>query len=225
VVHVSRLAMIAVVGGLVVAPIVPVVRVADAGPKAGRIVRIERPRTGSSGVPRLCRLNDATSAICWARPPTRGEIGWVVGPDARGPGNRGQIAVGEVTEVGGSCSSPTYWEFKIEPMDANLKDVDSWATWVLFDLDLGSGAKSVEPSVVKDPPDDQNSPWVAVDRGRGDAGDGGADFVVTAYSCDEHGSPNPSTANGYCIDYWYRPANRWSLLRRDVAVPASTCRP
>jgi len=48
---------------------------------------------------------------------------------------------------------------------------------------------------------------------------------VTAYPCDEHGNPNSSSANGYCIDYWLRPANRWSLLRRDVAVPSATCRP
>jgi hypothetical protein len=217
-VHVKSIALIVAAVGLV--------HVADAGPKAGRIVRVERPRTGATGVPRMCRLDNAgTSATCWAKPPVRGELGWVIGTDARGAGNRGQVAVTDVREIDGGCSQAPYWEVTIDPLGANLKDIDSWATWLMFDLDVSSTAKSVETSAVKDPPDDRNSPWVAIDTGRGNTNSGDADFVVTAYPCDEHGNPNSSSANGYCIDYWFRPANRWSLLRRDVAVPNSTCRP
>jgi len=145
VVHVNRLAVLAVALGMT--------QVADAGPKAGRIGRVERPRTGASGLPRMCRLdNSATTATCWAKPPVRGELGWVIGTDARGPGNRGQVSVTDVREIDGGCSQATYWEITVDPLGANLKDIDSWATWLMFDLDVGSAAKSVDTSAVKDPP-------------------------------------------------------------------------
>jgi hypothetical protein len=220
VVHVSRAAAVAAV--LAVMP----ATAADAGPRAGKIVRIERPRSGASGTPRICRLNSPTEAICWGRAPIQGEMGWVVGPDTRGqPGNRGQIQVGKVTPSAESCSSPVYWDFEVLPLEANMKDVESWSTWILFDIDVGPHARSLDTGALKDSPDPRNSPWFAIDRGRRDDADADADVIVTAYQCDEHGSQTNGSSPGYCIDYWFRPGNRWSMARRDIAVPSPTCKP
>jgi len=204
---------------------VPATPRASAGPRKGRIVRVERPRTGARGLPRVCRLSDPSAGMCWGRPPIKGETAWVIGPESNGhPGNRGQIMIGEVTETQDSCSMPKYWTFALEPMQADLADLESWQTWVLVDLEVGPHARTVEPSAARSP-DDKNSPWLAIDRGNGE-GDGEADFVVTAFQCDGSGSQiNGGATNGYCLDYWIRGGGRWSQARRDVVVPEANCRP
>jgi hypothetical protein len=219
VVHVTRaLALASVV--VVAAPLV-----ATAGPRAGHIVRVERPRSGARGTPRLCRLNDVASAICWGRPPVKGEVGWLVGPEANGhPGNRGSVILGEVTASADSCASARYWTVQLDATGADTKDLDSWSTLLVLDIDVGSGAKALEAGMVKDAPDPQHSPSFALARGRAGDDSVDADVVVTAYACDEHGQPAPDASAGYCLDYWFR-AGRWTMVRRDVAVPSSSCTP
>jgi hypothetical protein len=223
VVHVTRAFALALAAVLVVSLAPP--RAAQAGPRAGHIVRVERPRTGARGTPRICRLNDAASAICWGRPPIKGEIGWLVGPAANGhAGNRGQATVGEVTASPDSCTSTVYWNVVLDTSGADLADLDTWSTLLVLDIDVGAGGKAVDISTIKDSPDPQHSPSFALARGRlDDAGDT-ADIVVTAYSCDAQGQPVPDGSPGYCLDYWFR-ASRWTMVRRDVAAPSTSCTP
>lgn len=199
---------------------------ADAGPRKGKVVRVERPRTGARGTPRICRLSDPGKGMCWGRAPIKGELGFVVGPEGRGqPGNRGQIQVGEVTEAQDGCSMPKYWMFDLEPMSSNLVDLEPWSTWVVLDVDVTSNAKVLEPSAVKSP-DDANPAWLAIDRGRGGDGESAADFLVTAFGCDSTGSPvGAGGGNGYCIEYWVRGTGQWSKIRRDIVVPDASCVP
>lgn len=222
-VHVTRAVALASV--LVLFAAVDALRVATAGPRAGHIVRVERPRSGARGTPRLCRLNDVASAICWGRPPVQGEVGWLVGPEANGhAGNRGSVILGEVTASADSCTSTRYWTVQIDATGADTKDLDSWSTLLVLDIDVASGAKAVEVGMVKDTPDPQHSPSFALSRGRAGDDSEGADVVVTAYACDEHGQPAADSSPGYCLDYWFR-ATRWTMVRRDVAVPSSSCTP
>jgi hypothetical protein len=197
---------------------------ATAGPRRGHIVRVERPRSGARGTPRLCRLNDVASAICWGRPPIKGEVGWLVGPETSGhPGNRGQAVVGEVSG-NDTCTSTRYWTVVLDTTGADTKDLDTWSTLLVLDVDVGPGAKAVDVGMIKDSPDPQHSPSFALSRSKGGDDSVDADVVVTAYTCDARGQPVNDGSPGYCLDYWFR-ATRWTMVRRDVAVPSSSCTP
>lgn len=198
---------------------------AAAGPHRGRIVRVERPRTGGSGLVRVCRMNDPGSATCWGRPPVKEELAWVVGPETQGhKANRGQVRIKDVTASDLGCSVATNWTVALDAADADLGDLDAWQYWLVLDVDMGPEARSVDTGQVKSP-DERQTPWIAINRGRGeaDSGSSDADFVVTAYSCDQNGLMSQGSTSGYCLDYFLRSSGRWSLLRHDTVVPDASC--
>jgi hypothetical protein len=167
----------------------------DAGPRRGKVVRVERPRTGARGTPRICQLKEGTSGMCWGKAPVVGESAWVI--DAQKL--RGQIRISKVEPSDAACAVPQYWSFEYESQDADLDGIEPYSTWALVDVDLSPRARVVDPQSVK-APDDQDSAWLAVDRGRGEGtGTANADFMVVAFSCNEDGlkQSNGGYGSGY----------------------------
>jgi len=187
---------------------------ADAGPRKGKIVRVERPRSGARGTPRICQLREGDGiGMCWGRPPQVGEAAVVVDPDR----NRGQIRVTEVTPSDEGCQLPQSWTFKFDRLDADLQNVEPWKTWALIDVDLGPNAHVIDSQEIKAPDDPNATAWLAV--GRGHAADDGAEFMVVAYQCDENGQKQVTGAyTGYCLDYWTQAGGRWTQMRRDIVA-------
>jgi len=190
----------------------------EAGPgKHGRIVRVERPRTGSHGTPRVCQLSDTKSGTCYGKGPTEGETAWLIDNQK----NRGQIRITKVTASTPNCTNPQFWSFELEPLDADLKDIEPYRSYVLLDIDAGSEARVIDTSRLTAP--DGSSPWLALDRGRGVAsgGDDAADVMVTAYGCDSAGQRITSGGyggNGYCLDYFFLSGGHWDMSRHDVVT-------
>jgi hypothetical protein len=190
----------------------------DAGPrgKAGKIVRVERPRTGARGTPRMCQLLDVHSGRCYGKGPTVGEVGWVVGSQQ----NYGTIRITNVEPSEPSCATPQFYTFELEAIDGSLDGAEPYGSYVLLDVDVTSNARVVEPSRVRGP--DGESPWMAIDRTGSADSDNPADLIVTAFACDEQGQKYPPGQygnGGYCMDYHTSIGSRWELARRDVVAP------
>jgi hypothetical protein len=191
-----------------------------AGPRAGKsgkIVRVERPRTGARGTPRICQMIDVKAGRCYGKAPVAGEIGWVVGSQK----NHGTVRIGKVEPSDTNCPTPQFWSFEIEEVDASLAGLEPYGSYILIDVDVTASARVVEPSRVKGP-DNGESPWIAIDRSGSTSSDNPADMIVTAFACDEQGQryPNGGYSNGgYCMDYYtHGGGSRWDLIRRDVVI-------
>ena len=198
-----------------VAPSAP----SEAGPKAGKIVRVERPRTGSHGTPRMCQLYDTRSGRCYGKGPTVGEIASLVSTQD----HHGQVRITKVDASEPNCATPQFYSFEFETIDARLDGVEPYGIYVLLDVDVTSNARVVEPGRVRGP--DGESPWMALDRSGSADSDNPADLIVTAFACDEQGQKYPSGQygnGGYCMDYYTSIGARWELARRDIVTP---CRP
>ena len=208
--------MLGAVRLVVLAIVIVVASPAEAGPRRGKVVRVERPRTGSRGTPRICQLKEGTTGMCWGKAPVVGESAWVI--DAQKM--RGTIRITKVEPSDAGCAVPQYWGMEYEAIDADLDGIEPYSPWALVDVDLSPRARVVDPQSVKTP-DDQDQAWLAIDRGRGDVtSDATADFMVVAFSCAEDGLKQTSGGygTGYCLDYWVQISGRWSQVRRDVVV-------
>jgi hypothetical protein len=204
--------------------VVAVPPLAGAGPKKrGKIVRIERTRNAARGTARVCRLLDVNMAICWGKPPVRGESAALLSPGTNGrEGNRGKVTINEVTEED-ACSTSRNWRATLDTSGADMVDLETWQTWVVLDVDLGPSARVTELSADGPEMSTYETSMLAIDRGRhGSASP--PDFVVGVYSCDQDGQSNPSGAtNGYCMQYYASDGGHWTQLRKDVVVPDGTC--
>lgn len=205
---------------VVVVPTAPSVAGPHGG-KAGRIVRVERPRTGARGTPRICQLTDVKAGQCYGKGPIEGETAWLI-DNTR---NRGQVRVGKVQPSTPNCATPQYWSFDVDTLDADIKDIEPYRTYLVLDIDTGSAGHVVDTSRLTAP--DGQSPWLAMDRGRGlgGYGDDAADVMVTAYSCDANGAKIVNGGyggNGYCLEYYLLSGGHWDMARRDVVT---NCQP
>jgi hypothetical protein len=204
------------------------------GKRSGRVVRIERPRSGGGGTPRVCQLAyDASypqtnQGMCWGQGVEEGEEAAVV--DFTGV--RGRIRVSAVTPP--SCNSGSYsmWMFNFERIEGNLEALPSGVyngnLFGLFDVPGQTGMLRGMDATQLRPPSSTGveAGWVALDRD----GDASEDFLVDYYQCDDAGAPvqasygyggNPSP-HGLCMDYWARDGGSWRRLRQDIAT---TCNP
>ena len=194
---------------------------ADAGPRrGGKVVRVERARTGPRGVPRACQiLAERGTGNCWGRGPVKGEHAVVVD----GNGYHGVIEIREVTERNdNSCGTPQFWEYRFDVVEGDLKGTQDYGTWALIDVDVTPRIKMLDPGSIKSPSGkDGEQPYAVFDRdGNGDGTDSGngADFAVVAFPCQpDTGAPMRVAQAGYCMDYWMQPrGGQWALARRDV---------
>ena len=189
-----------------------VVAPADAAPRRGKVVRVERARTGPRGVPRTCQVRvEDGNGHCWGRAPVKGETAVVVDPNGR----HGTIQVREVTaRDDGNCAIPSFWEFQFDLLEGDLKGTQPYQTWALIDVDVTPAVKMLEPSSMRSPSgNDGEQPFAVFDRD----GNADPDFAVVAYACDADGKLVRNGQPGYCMDYWIQPrGSRWTLARRDI---------
>jgi hypothetical protein len=194
---------------------------ADGWARPGRIVRVERPRTGSKGSLRVCQYNGDVNVMCFGAPPRAGESGTLVTEAQSGAisGVRGTVKVKLVEPsnpgVGGTTSpcAAGLWRAELEPDGARVDGYTS-NTWVVFDGALGAEARLVQPPQELPAKVPGETAPVTIDRD----GDNIADYLVTWYQSDT----NVSGSTRYTVDFWqgehrrHDDEVRWRRLRQDV---------
>jgi hypothetical protein len=196
----------------------------DAGPrkgKAGKVVRVERPRLGARGFPRICQIGGTTgnlsTAICYGAPKVD-DIGSLL--DGEGVNN-----TVKVIKVDGDPKQCLNVEVTLESAGAKDRRDRSWSTIVVFDIPLDLKARRLDESAQRSPsgkPNEQS--WQVLDAD----GDGAPDHVLTVYPCDG-GAMSPMSE--LCFDYWRYETKtdqtsgkrtEWAKLRQDRGA---LCRP
>jgi len=200
---------------VLLALILAIVPPAAAGPRRGKIVRVERPRTGARGVPRLCQFVPSDiSASCFGQPPAVGETGTLLA--STGIVSDVRVKVVEPLNPGGAAFAACtegLWRLEVELADVrtDLRDA-GYGAFVVFDVGLSQGARIADsppaplPSGLAD-----EQPVVAISRDGRDA----ADFVVTWRPCPGMGTKTTNSAT-YCVDFWAETGSSWSKLRGDT---------
>jgi hypothetical protein len=192
---------------------------ADAGPRPGKIVRVERPRTGSRGVPRICQLNPGdNSASCFGLPPVVGEIANVVGNE----GIVGSVRITKVEEqaassgLRASCTQGLWraeTELTVNP-DLNLPNGVPYGSWILLDVQMLASGKLADPPPQLPGGQSGESAAVTVDKD----GDSAADFLVTWYPCNSSSAAVTGSSQTYCVDYWHAAVSQWTKTRQDLVT-------
>lgn len=210
-------AVVLVVASVGVAPCSHLARAgggADGGAgKAGRIVRVERPRRQGGQSPRVCNVfpQSDMSTMCWGPPVRVGEEASVVSAT----GLVGRVRVKAVTAP--DCATGTnYWTFQYDVIAGDLDQASSMLN-ALFDLEVrGDSGRSLDTSGITAPgTSTAENVWTAFDRD----GDSIEDLIVTAYTCDAQGAAPAagSTASApFCLDYWLRDSHGWHRSRQDI---------
>lgn len=188
----------------------------DAGPKPGRIVRIERKRTGARGTPRVCQLNTGDNSLsCFGQPPSVGEIANVVGND-------GILGAVRVTKVEPQNPSSTYgtncsdglWRADTEVVEGlNNPGGVPYGAWAIVDVTMQPSAKLTDPPQQLPAGASGESAALTLDRD----GEPPGDFMVTWYPCNA-ANPGGNTQT-YCVDFWFaNGASGWSKSRQDMVT-------
>jgi hypothetical protein len=195
----------------------------DAGPRTprkGKVVRVERPRLGVRGTPRICELGGTTGSLsgarCYGSAPKLDDLGTLVDGE-------GIINSVRVIKVDSGASGCLGHEIATEPVDGSKDRRDrSWGAIVVFDIPLDAKARKLDVSAQRAPsgkPIEQS--WQVLDAD----GDGASDHVLTVYPCD---GSSITTLSEVCFDYWkLEPPkatrqNEWTRLRQDRGT---LCRP
>lgn len=188
---------------------------ADAGPRKGKIVRVERPRTGARGTPRFCNLNPTdSSATCFGAAPAVGDSASIVSNEGiQGHARVTAIQVQSPSGQSGAACTQGLWRAEVElsDVDRNNPNAIGYSSWLVFDVGLSPGAKITDPPLELPSGEAGESAAVSVDRD----GEAPADFLVTWYPCQAK-APT-SNAQAYCIDYWFASDGKtWSKSRQDI---------
>ena len=196
---------------VVIAVIVPsALSEAKAGPRAGKVVRIERKAAGFTGHPRFCSIqaSDFYGSCTGTRAPEIGDrlvavdrnhvIGMLrvttVQPQSDGCSQTYNWTIQTVAETGDFSHAPGLVlglaDVSVDPRGGRLLDVDktptghAWGTDQIF----------------------------AVDNN----GDGNADVEFVQYACDDFGNASTVSATSYCLDVWTQNASKgFERLRQD----------
>jgi hypothetical protein len=207
--------------GLAAVVVVATIAPPDGSARPGRIVRIERPRTGNKGTLRVCQYHGESSVMCYGTPPRPGESGTLltdIQPGARPTdGVRGVVKVEEVTATNlsnpGGGAQPCATGMWTAKLVADPNRVDSYASnvWIIFDAALGPEARLVQPPNELPGKVSGEAAPVTIDRD----GDNVADYMVTWYQSDSSGT----SGMRYTLDFWQNEQRghdpRWRRLRQD----------
>ncbi len=187
---------------------------AGASPRAGKVVRVERPTGRPQGTPRLCEVSTTDlTAFCIGKRPELGEVLSVI--DSHHV--LATLRVETAQPMGSNCTPPQSWmvQVKLESGDVNTSSSDP-QTMGLLDLALDS--RNAHLMKLDRVPGDRkvtlDSVW-AVDTN----GDGAPDVAFVKTQCDDSGQPS-SAPTGACIEVWYPAGRNFELLRTD-RIPAS----
>jgi hypothetical protein len=220
------------VGAAVLCALAPGLEQAAAEPvRAGRVVRVERPRVVAAPSIRICvamsYAGDPIKLICFgANPPAPGETALLFDFD----GYRGRAeAVDAEPSTNDPCSSGALHDVTVKLVDPAPRPPGSHSYYGfgIFGVKVDEAqARLVTDQALMSAPsgNPREVPWVAVDRN----GDGAVDLLSTYYDCDDDPAVPPpprlgssAPASVQCVDTWVRERGRWSRARTDYYY---TCR-
>jgi hypothetical protein len=194
-----------VVGSLAIA------MVADAAPRPGKVVRVERAAGRPMGTPRLCTVTGGdSSAYCFGKRPEVGDMLPVV--DMHHVVATLRIAAVESSGLCGKNDGP-FWSVKttFDHGDQALATSDAMM-FGLLDIPVDPRNAHI---VKEDRPPVPADTVIAIDS----TGDGEADFEFLQMKCDDSGSPTTS-GSSFCIDVWYASGRHFERLRTDRFQPS-----
>ena len=187
---------------------------ADADPRAGKVVRIERGSKRPFGTPRQCTVttNDLT-AYCYGKRPEPGEHIAVV--DYRHA--LGVLRVDGADPLGNTCpqTQPLMWIVHVTLESGDLQSNDTQVAGFLdvtvdprlghlMKVDRVPGERPINPEQV-----------LAVDTD----GDSIPDLQFQLFACDDQNNPSPASA-AQCSEVWYGHGHALERIRTD-RIPQS----
>jgi hypothetical protein len=189
--------------------------------RAGKIVRIDRPRMRAAERVRVCSLTNPEGrrmTCLGGSPPEPGtRFGLVDDLGLRGHG----LAVRAQASGQDYCKNGSAHEVELtyeEPRGLEPRPgPGSPFTLAVQGVPLDEGARLVLDQQLRPSGREVEQVWMAVDRD----GDGDADLAVTAFECSDQVRDLPLAASGqrvspYCLDYWLRDGAQWSKVERYV---------
>jgi hypothetical protein len=196
---------------------------AHAGPerRAGKIVRVDRPRRRAAEHVRACVLTnpDGRRMTCFGgsppEPGTRfalvddvGLRGYGAAVEAH-PAGQDYCKIGSAHEVELAYDGP----HGLEPRPSGGFP----STLAVHGVRLQQGARVLPDQQLRPSGREAEQVWTAVDRD----GDGEADLAVTAFECSDQVRELPIAPAGqrvspYCLDYWLREDGGWTKVERYV---------
>ncbi|MCA9676892.1 MAG: hypothetical protein KC464_17795, partial [Myxococcales bacterium] len=169
----------------------------------GKVVRVERARSGRGFRPHLCNMY-SNQANCWGTAPRVDETGWVIDQQGR----RAEVRVIEVTPYKDSCGNEIRWDARFDVTAGDLSQVSYG--FLLLDWPAESYSKVLQDAEVPQGGQPGESMWASFDHD----GDGTSDLKVTYYNCDASGAPATGVPS-YCVNYWGRDGGGYERLRQD----------
>ncbi len=177
---------------------------AAAGPRPGKVVRIERAPRPVATAPRLCKVTSDTMAMCIGKRPAVGER--LTALDQSRVLGQLRVVRSEDSPYNG-CLGSALWEVEVQAEGS-------------LSLPAGEGNAVIDVSL-----DPRNARQVSVDHSpvASDAetvvaidsnGDGTADVEFAQYPCDDQGAPS-GVPTGACFDVWVRSAHGYDRVRQD----------
>jgi len=183
---------------------------ANAAPRPGKVVRVERAAGRPAGTPRLCTVTGGdSSAYCFGKRPEVGDMLPVV--DMHHVVATLRIASVESAGLCGQNNGP-FWTVKttFDHGDQTLATSDA----MMFGLlDIPVEPKNAHLLKDEHPPparQGQAETVIAIDS----TGDGDPDFEFLQMKCDDTGAP-ANTGASFCIEVWYASGHHFELLRTD----------
>jgi hypothetical protein len=184
---------------------------ADARPRPGKVVRVDRPRAAGRRAPRLCQLAPRElRGQCFGKAPAVGEVAAVLDES----GVLAHVRVLSAQETRDPCGNVSLWEVAYERLRGDPGGRTSHLALAVFDLALGPRARVVpNPGELAAPGGPAwAQTWSAIDLD----GDAAADFALVGYTCDASGAPRPGGRDAFCAEYWFRDGGVWARQRVDV---------
>ncbi|HTE56102.1 MAG TPA: hypothetical protein VK698_34860 [Kofleriaceae bacterium] len=198
-------------------------RAAPAAParRAGKVVRVERPRRRAAERVRVCPLTnpDGRRMTCFGgpapEPGTRFALVDDVGVRGRGVAVRSQPSAQDYCKIGSAHDVELAYD---DPRGLDPRPTTGFPfTLAVQGVTLEDGARVMLDQQLRPSGRDLEQVWMAVDRD----GDGEPDFAVTAFECSDEVRDLPIAPSGqrvspYCLDYWLREEAGWTKVERYV---------
>jgi len=194
---------------------------ARARPRAGRVVRIERPRVGAKRRIRLCiQPGPQTKMICLGSPPLAPGTLLHVLDFQKGYVDQARVRKSEPSPLD-KCDSGDISQIDYDLMGTPKTglsgllvgvagiDIDPRVGRVIIDADPPPGAKEGEQT------------WISIDANSVK----GPELMITSRECNDH-QPPPKARNrpsqGQCISFWERDGGTWQVTSEETVW---TCDP
>jgi hypothetical protein len=200
---------------------------AEAAPhRAGRVVRVERPRRSAPDPVHLCMLANPSESrmTCYGKTPPEPGSRFALIDES---GMRARVVVKEATRSSfDACQLGTAHDVLIEAEEGAVPTDPSGGSYYIVavrGVEVSEGGRLLRDTDSRGarirPPSGRSTEnvWTIIDRD----GDSEPDMLGTAYDCSAEVPDLPAPRVGQkldtvCIDYWSRDAAEWTQVGRDI---------